>query len=209
VKTSALIPAYNEETTVGSVISTARRAGCVDEVIVISDGSTDRTSQVACAAGADLVIELSPNRGKAGAVESGMIAASGDCLLLLDGDLIGLRRTHVRMLVDPVRAGRADMTIGSMAQGRISTDIAQGLTPDLSGQRAVARTLLEGLGASGFTMEVALNRRTKKNGTRVRRVRLERLSHRWKEEKMGLVPGLAARFKMYWEILRYSSSGSA
>ena len=68
MKVAAVIPAYNEERTVASVVRAVREAPSISEVIVVDDGSTDRTAQVARQAGAR-VVHLETNVGKGGAMK--------------------------------------------------------------------------------------------------------------------------------------------
>ena len=200
----AIIPAFNEEQTVGAVIDVVRQVDAVHEVIVVSDGSTDRTAEVARAHGAH-VIELQENVGKGGAMKAGIERADADVYVFLDADLVGLTPRHVTALLEPVVAGRADMTVGRFAGGRIATDLAQVVAPYLSGQRAVRREVLEGvpgLEVTRFGVEVALTRYIQRQGMRVEEVVLENLTHRTKEEKLGILRGFLARLREYWEILR-------
>lgn len=92
---SIIIPAYNEEDrivhTLESTLSHLNRQPFQSEIIVVSDGSTDRTRQVVegFAAGEKTVlrvIEYHPNRGKGYAVRTGMLAASGDWVMFMDAD---------------------------------------------------------------------------------------------------------------------------
>lgn len=210
---SAVIPAYNEELTIAEVVSTLRMVDLVTEIIVVSDGSHDRTAEVARAAGAR-VIEHTENQGKAGAMKTGFTASSAPVILFLDADLIGLAPGHVRDLILPVIHGQADMTVGIFGDGRFTTDLAQMVAPYLSGQRAVRRELLATMfelepdaDVSRFGIEVALTRHVKNSNYKVIEVPLEEMSHRMKEEKLGLVKGMAARLKMYYEILKYAQRG--
>jgi len=213
MKVAAVIPAYNEETTIGEVVSTLRQVDWIDEIIVVSDGSSDQTSDVARAAGAR-VIEHQENQGKAAAMKTGFDATPAPVILFMDADLIGLTPLHVQSLITPVLRGEADMTVGVFDDGRLSTDLAQLLAPYLSGQRAVRREIVEemfahepGTDVIRFGIEVALTRHINNHGYRVIEVPLEEMSHRMKEEKLGLVKGVAARLKMYYEILRYAQKG--
>ncbi len=202
---TAVIPAYNEERTVGAVVRVVKESSLVSEVIVVNDGSADGTSQAARRAGAK-VIDLPVNRGKGAAIRVAMEAGHGDVLLLLDADLVGLRGEHVEALLTPVLRGDCEMTVGVFEGGRPATDLAQAIVPGLSGQRAVKRSLLNGacdLEMSRFGVEVVLNRLTREQHARVMEVHLPDLTHRMKEEKMGLVRGFLARLKMYWEIVRH------
>jgi glycosyltransferase involved in cell wall biosynthesis len=108
----ALIPAYNEERCIGSVILRAR--AYVDDVIVVDDGSRDATARVAEAAGAQL-IRHSENRGKGQALTTGFRAARKlrpDVLVILDSD--GQHSAdEIPLLVAAMREQEADMVVGS------------------------------------------------------------------------------------------------
>ena len=67
---SIVIPAYNEEATVAKVVSVARKLSYVDEVIVVDDGSTDRTVEEAENAGATVISHIM-NEGKGSAIKTG------------------------------------------------------------------------------------------------------------------------------------------
>lgn len=213
MRVAAVIPAYNEEPTIADVVAAVRRSDLVESVIVVADGCTDATAERARQAGAR-VIEHPENRGKAAAMRTGLSACESDVVLFLDADLVGLTEAHVRALLAPVLAGEADMSVGIFDDGRLATDLAQVLTPYLSGQRAVRRSVIERMFAeerdadvSRFGIEVALTRFAERAGLRVTEVPLEELTHRMKEEKLGLVRGLAARMRMYWDILKYAQRG--
>ena len=82
--------------------------------------------------------------------------------------------------------------------------MAQRMTPQLSGQRALRRrSLLEvpGLGSSRYGVEVAITRHAIRSGWRFIDVPLPGVSQVMKEEKRGLLRGLATRARMYGEIL--------
>lgn len=200
----AIIPAYNEEETLGDVIDVVRSSLYVDEVIVISDGSTDSTAAVAFTHGAHC-IELHENVGKGGALQAGINRADADVYLFLDADLIGLTTGHVEKLLAPVILYEAEMSVGVFGNGRVATDLAQKVAPYLSGQRAVRRETLQAVSdmdTCRFGVEIALTRHIKEKRISVRHVLLSNLTHRMKEEKLGLIRGFVARMKMYWEIMR-------
>ena len=201
---SVIIPAYNEERLVRRVIEVAERTRGAAEVIVVDDGSEDRTAAVAAAAGARGV-RLPENRGKGAALLAGAYQARSEVLVFLDADLLGLTEQHVAALVEPVAAGTADMTMGVFDAGRRRTDLAQKLTPFLSGQRAVRREMflrVPGLEEARFGVEVVLSGYAREAGWRVAKVSLPGVSQVMKEEKRGLWRGLRARMEMYWEIVR-------
>ncbi len=200
-----IIPAYNEEATIGPVIEAAGAAEDVGEVIVVSDGSTDQTAGVARAYGAK-VVELEANSGKAAAMKAGLLAAAHDVILFLDADLLGLRPDHVKKLIEPIASGRADVAVGSMRRGRPLTDIAQVVAPYLSGMRAGKVEVFQALRdldeKAGWGAEVALTLWAKENKQRVEEVRIYGVTQRMKEEKVGFAKGFWSRMRMYWDIVR-------
>jgi hypothetical protein len=201
---TVVIPAYNEARRIRRVIEVARRCPGVAEVLVVDDGSGDQTSRVSSAAGAR-VVRLRENQGKGAAMLAGATAASCEVLVFLDADLLGLEVTHLQALAGPVLAGKADMTMGLFESGRISTDLAQKLTPFLTGQRAMKRSdflAVPGVAEAGFGVEVAISHYAKEAGLRVTKVTLAGVSQIMKEEKRGFRAGFWSRLKMYRDLVR-------
>ncbi|TYQ13036.1 UNVERIFIED_CONTAM: Glycosyltransferases involved in cell wall biogenesis [Acetivibrio alkalicellulosi] len=201
---SAIIPAYNEESTIGNVISTLRRIPVIGEIIVVSDGSTDNTSDVARNLGAK-VIEFHENRGKGAAIKTALDVCKGSSILFLDADLIGLKKEHVYMLIMPVIDNKADMTVGVFTSGRLYTNLSHKVSPGLSGQRAIKKHILdsmENVDLTGFGIEMALNQHAKEMNLRVEEIELEGMTHVMKEEKFGVFRGVGRRMKMYWQIVK-------
>jgi dolichol-phosphate mannosyltransferase len=124
VKISIIIPVYNEFRTLSQVLDRVRKAplppGCTKEIVVIDDGSTDGTAQVLSEqhrAGA-VVGHYSPaNFGKGAAIRVGLERASGDIVLIQDGDLEYDPNDYARIL-DPIVRGEADVVYGSRFLGR-------------------------------------------------------------------------------------------
>ncbi|MDW5562334.1 MAG: glycosyltransferase family 2 protein [Methanomassiliicoccus sp.] len=112
----AVVPAFNEEIAIGSVVLGALTF--VDEVIVVDDCSRDRTAELAEKAGA-VVIKMPQNGGKAKALLTGLKAAERRgcyAAVMLDGD--GQHRCEdIANVVQPVLNGEADMVIGSRFLG--------------------------------------------------------------------------------------------
>ena len=204
MKVAAIVPAYNEESTIFGVVEALQRSPLISEVVVVSDGSADRTAYIALRAGAS-VVELHNNVGKGGAMKIGSENTNADILLFIDADLLGLKNEHISQLLSPVLDQSSEMSVGVFEDGRFATDFAQKIAPFLSGQRAVRRDLFElipELEGSRYGVEMALSRYADKNNSKVSVVQLRDLSQIMKEEKQGLVKGFCARIKMYWEILR-------
>ncbi|MFN3266330.1 MAG: glycosyltransferase [Deinococcales bacterium] len=204
ISITPVIPAYNEEKTVAGVVQVVRQAGFT-RVLVVSDGSTDQTASVARAAGAQ-VLELTPNRGKGGAVRAGAELAQTTHLLLLDADLLRLKPEHLVAMLEPVQLGRADTTAGLFSGGGIATDFGNRAAPFWSGQRVIpTATILAAkhLATAGYGVEMAINEQIALERLRLEYVDLHGVSQVMKEQKMGIVGGFLRRIKMYWQILRY------
>jgi polyisoprenyl-phosphate glycosyltransferase len=207
LKITAIIPAFNEEDNIGSVLKTMVSPNLVDEIIVVSDGSEDQTVQVASAFEGVRVLELLENRGKGGAVKAGLDNCTNEIILILDADLTGLTTKHIQSLLDPIVSGKALMATGIFEKGRMVTDFAQKVAPFLSGQRALKREILESisdLDLTRFGIEVALHQYAEEQGLENVVVQLPDLSHVMKEEKLGFWKGLLSRAQMYWEIVLYA-----
>ena len=200
---AVLIPAFDESHTVGAVVAAAVAAG-LGRVLVVDDGSSDDTSRVARAAGAD-VLTLRTNVGKGGAVAAGARALEEDVVVLLDADLVDLRPEHVLALAEPVMNGAVDMTRGVFTGGRWRTTAAQRVAPLLNGQRGIRRELLLAvprLDRSRYGLEVAITDAARQHGWRRQDVELHGVTQVMKEEKRGWLRGLLVRVRMYADILR-------
>ena len=115
VKVVAVIPAWNEEGSIGRVVA-AVPGDLVDEILVVNNGSTDRTPEVAEAAGARVVLE--PHRGYGAACKAGLDAASdADILVYLDGDASD-QPEELANVLGPVSRGEAELVIGSRLLGQ-------------------------------------------------------------------------------------------
>lgn len=203
-KVTAIIAAYNEEKTIGPIIDVLKAISFLSQIVVVSDGSTDHTVDIAKNKGVE-VVELLYNVGKGGALYQGLMSTTSNVVLLLDADLVGLTSQHVIDLIKPVMDGEADVTIGIFEDGRFATDFAQKIAPFLSGQRAVRVDILRNIPdmeISRYGVEVAINRYIRKNEVKVRLVKLSGLTQVMKEEKLGLVKGLRERMRMYWDIAK-------
>ena len=111
MKTLIIIPAYNEELTIGSVVALAKKYG---DVLVVDDGSLDRTSEIAREAGA-VVIRHERNMGKGYALRTAFeyaLSEEYDIVVTIDAD--GQHNPdEIPFLIEPIIKGEADLVIGS------------------------------------------------------------------------------------------------
>jgi glycosyltransferase involved in cell wall biosynthesis len=114
---SIVIPAFNEEPSIAAVVAELRAADPWHEILVIDDGSQDATAERAAAAGAR-VVRHPYNKGNGAAVKSGIRHATGEYILIVDGD--GQHRpADARRLV--ARLGEFDLVIGARSTGTQAT----------------------------------------------------------------------------------------
>jgi glycosyltransferase involved in cell wall biosynthesis len=117
-----MIPAYNEEETIGSVINEIPRDCCEQvEVLVIDDGSSDNTVKEAERAGADRIISFKRNKGLAPAFRAGLETAlkmDADIIVNIDADG-QYNPNEIPKLIKPIIDGKADFVLGSRFRGRI------------------------------------------------------------------------------------------
>jgi glucosyl-3-phosphoglycerate synthase len=175
VRIAVCLPARDEEATVGDVVA-AIPDELVDEIVVIDDGSGDRTAAVAAAAGARVVsIE---GAGKGAAMRRGLEETTGDLVVYLDADVRNFEQHFVTGLVGPllehddlalVKAFYLRPTAdGPEGGGRVTELVAKpllrllfpelaSLRQPLAGEVAARRTLLEKIDfAEGYAVDLAL-----------------------------------------------------
>ncbi|AEC51932.1 Glycosyl transferase [Pyrococcus sp. NA2] len=190
MKTLIIIPAYNEELTIGSVVALAKRYG---DVLVVDDGSKDRTSEIAREVGA-LVIRHNTNKGKGEALKTGFKYALNngyDVVVCLDAD--GQHNPEeIPLLLKQILEDKADLVIGSRYLNNAHKNIplyrriglwvlntitvlASGvkITDSQSGFRALNRKALEEsleLSANGYHIESEMIAQLSEKGLRITEV---------------------------------------
>jgi len=201
---SAIVAAYNEERTIAGVLAVLCANPHIDEIIVVSDGSTDRTVEIARTFEVR-TIALRENRGKGLAMRFGVEHASSDILFFVDGDMVNLTDEHIEALVGPVLDGSCDMNIGIRHRGPIRDflHLKMHCGPVLSGIRVMSRQVFECVPPQykeRFKIEEALNFFCSRTGYTQFNTVIYNLGHVIKEHKRGLVKGFAGRWDMIREV---------
>ncbi len=221
---AVIIPAVDEEEAIGLVL--AEIPPVASEVIVVDNGSRDRTAEVARAAGARVVHE--PRRGYGQACLAGIAAAEGaEVLVFLDGD----HSDYPSQLVDvlaPILAGEADLVIGSRTLGRrakgaqplhavLGTRLCVGLmnavigtrATDLGPFRAITANALRrlGMGDRNFGWTVEMQLKAAQRGLRVREVAVDYRPRIGRSKVSGTLSGtFLAGAKILGTIARHALS---
>jgi len=175
VKIAVIIPALNEEESIAHVIAEVPR-DLVQEIVVVDNGSTDRTAEVARSAGAEVVREERQGYGYACAAGVASAGDRFDVIVFMDGDGSD-DASQMRALVEPIERGQADLVLGSRVLGtavrgallphqRLGNALTTALVRLLYGRRltdlpplkAIRRPLLAELGMRemtyGWTVEM-------------------------------------------------------
>lgn len=203
--TTAIVAAYNEEGTIADVLRALTASPLIDEIIVVSDGSEDRTVEIARTFDGVRTVALHENHGKGYAMAVGVATASNDTLFFCDGDMYNVTEKHIEALVTPVLRGECDMNIGVRNRGEIANffHLRMKCGPILSGIRVMRREVFETVPAqyqSHYKIEAALNCFGARAGFRQQETVIYGLDHVIKESKRGLADGLQARWKMSSEV---------
>ena len=223
VRISVVIPALNEAEPIGAVVR-AIPPGIADEVLVVDNGSTDRTAECARAAGARVIAE--PRRGYGRACRTGIqaVAADSEIIVFLDGDGSDCPELIPR-LVAPILAGEQDFVVGSrirghreagsmngqqLAAGRLA-GVLLGLLygvryTDMCPFRAIRRDALLRLGMAeptyGWNLEMQM--RAARAGLRILELPVDHRARQGGQSKVsGNLPGtVRAAGRIMWTFVR-------
>ena len=183
----------------------ARACRYVRDVIVVDDGSSDRTADAAAAAGAR-VVRRSPSAAtigsKAHAMEAGVEAAGdAEAILFVDADVLGLRAEQLDAICEPVVSRRAAMSLGTFDYRLWNPLVLR--FPPTTGERIVPRWVFDAIPPwkrDGYTIELMINEVIcEARLPTVARV-MHGVTHRTKREKFGPLEGWRRTWRMFWDL---------
>ncbi|PIV09038.1 glycosyl transferase [Candidatus Roizmanbacteria bacterium CG02_land_8_20_14_3_00_36_15] len=207
---SCIIPFYNEEKRIGAVLRQVVQVKNISEIIAVDGGSTDR--------GYDFVRENFPQikllkiekcLGKTETVREGVKHASGDYVLLLDADLVGLKKQELEhVITNVIGHPEIDLVILKRTNTPFSSRIVRS---DLvfSGERIMRKIDLDkilSLRLTKYQLEIATNKYMTKNKKRVYWFASSN-ENTPKVNKTGLISGLLGELKMKINVISYDPIG--
>lgn len=195
---SCIVPAYNEEKQIGAVLNTVLQAArkIPMEIIVIDDGSTDRTPDILKTFKGIKVIANKPNKGKSYSVARGIEASTRSHVLLLDADLSGLSDENIYALIAPVQDNVAQVAM-SVRRNSSLFDSRNDKLDLITGERVFPRDLVSGhmdeiKKLPNFGLEVYLNNLIIERGCAVKAVHWNNVLNETKSKKRGFYSGWKA-----------------
>lgn len=206
-KITCIVPAYNEEKQLGSVLDTILEAKLKApmEVIVVDDGSNDQTPLILKNYSSIRVITNKRNMGKSHSIAKGLEAAKGKYILLIDSDLFGLEAENIISLISPVQKGVAEVTM-SVRRNLTRRDKLEPLT----GDRLFPRSLIENhideiKKLPNFGLEVFLNDLIIKRKHAVKAVDWDNVINKTKSARRGFLAGWRANIKAARDVFEIVS----
>lgn len=208
MKVAAIVPALNEEANIGNVLKVLLKSKDLDEVILVDDGSEDRTADIGEKMGVRVLrLPKKGGSGKGNAMKKGVESTDADIIVFFDADLIGLTTEHVSLVVRPVLENRAVMCVGARQRYGGLPRFFIKIDPLLAigGERAMRRFVFESIPErfiQGFAVETSLNHYCRKKKLKVLYPELKDLTVVIKEKKWGLLKGFKNRMKMFWQLFK-------
>ena len=202
---TALIPCYNEENRIAGVLRVVTNSSLVKKIVVVDDGSTDKSGEVVRQFREVILINQKENKGKGEAVREGLWHIDTTFTFMLDADLKGFKEEHIEKLVKPVVEGKCDVCIGVWYMGGPIFQFFRRRMLVFSGQR-VAKTkifinALKTPLTNDWGIEPWMNRYFRKNKLKVKIVDMIGLNHyKGQLKKVGFLKWLTVRPLFYLRV---------
>ena len=189
MKITAVMPVFNEEKTLLSVLNVINNTEVINEIIVVDDASSDNSRKKINSIKSNkiTIISLKKNLGKSDAVKVAVQSTKTDILLFCDADLINLSEEHINQIVRPLIDGKLLMSVGLRDYGLIGNYIYKNYLPLIAGERAIPYSIFKETMNNPFmkdyALEVVLNDYCKKNSIPIYKNTMKGLKQTVKHKK--------------------------
>jgi len=207
-KVAAIVPALNEEGNIANVLKVLLASKYLNEVILVDDGSSDRTAEIGRSLGAKVLsLPKKGGSGKSNAMRKGVESTDAEVIAFFDADLINFKEEHIESVVKPVLENKAEMCIGVRVRYGGISELFVKIDPLLAigGERAMKRYVFLAIPEKfmqGFMVETTLNYFCKINKLKIAYTRLKGLEIIIKEKKWGFWKGFKNRIKMIKQLIK-------
>ncbi|HER10039.1 MAG TPA: glycosyltransferase [Bacteroides sp.] len=189
-KVSIVVCVYNEEETIEYVLQTCHEMNKDAGIVVVDDGSEDRTPEILKELENEIPMELVTlpgNQGKSNAMAVGAEHAGHEIILFFDADVTGIKQEHFAKLLDPLmeEEPEADMVLGSPSETLINYRVNP--FRNLTGERALFKAdflpIVDQIKDIRFGVETYINMYYQAHGKKIKYTILDGLTHPTKYEK--------------------------
>ncbi len=227
---SVVVPAYNEQATIGTILTKVCQLEHLKEVIVVDDGSTDATVDAVRALQDPHIrlVQLEQNSGKTAAIRRGLQEVTGDIVIIQDADL-EYDPAEIETVINPILENRADIVYGSRFIVKRATRVLYfyhylanktltllsnlftnvNMSDIETGYKAFRSPLIQTLPltSSRFGMEVEITALITKTNARIYEVPISYYGRTYEEgKKIGFRDGLAALWYIFYYNLTFRFS---
>ncbi len=206
---TCIIPAFNEEKNISRVLTVATTYSGFAEILVIDDGSQDKTTALAqsyqTACPALRVITLARTNGKAGVIKRGIAEARDGIIVTLDADLIGLTHENIRSLISPVIDREVDQTVLDRAGDHTPVWGWTNCAKYFGGERAFWKKdflEIDMPDSSGYLLEIINNLHYIRQGMTIRTIFCWNLYTVHQFNKLDMITGTRNYIRMSISIVR-------
>lgn len=197
-----IIPAYNEEKRIAGVIKPLASFRFIKKIVVVDDGSADRTAEVAAEAGADLILTHSENMGKGSALQTGIKQVESEIFLIIDADLKNLTEKHIESMLFHFKKNPEVVMVNGIIKkdASIQTDIQKLITGVRLINKEVWKQVEKEKIKKGYEIDFLIYEKAKNLGE-VKTEVLEGLEHVTKMDKDGFFRGTFMHLVMFIGIV--------
>ncbi len=180
MKTTAIIPVHDEERTIGAVLNALVSNHRINNIMVVDDNSMDNTPEIIKKFKVKM-IRLKRRVGKGDAIKIGAKNVKSDIILLIDGDLVGLKKEHINKILDHFIKRDVAMVVGLRDKGNFIVNMLMPYLPLIGGERAITAEafteILKNPLIKEWGLESVMNDYCRKKKLKIVKVKLDGMDH--------------------------------